>query len=71
MPFHICEHCAYETQDPKKEICERCRSELLMKCPYCGKPVENDFLRALRGEAQDLHLPHPVKANAARRGRKK
>jgi len=39
MPFYICEHCAYETQDPKKRICERCKSELLMKCPYCGKPV--------------------------------
>jgi hypothetical protein len=40
MPFYICEHCAFETQDPKKKICERCKSVLLLKCPYCGKPME-------------------------------
>ena len=40
MPFYICEHCAFETQDPAKRICETCKSELLLKCPYCGKPME-------------------------------
>ena len=40
MFFYICEHCAFETQDPKIKICERCKSVLLLKCPYCGKPME-------------------------------
>jgi predicted amidophosphoribosyltransferase len=40
MPFFICEHCAFETQDPSKKICDYCKSELLPKCPYCGKPME-------------------------------
>jgi predicted amidophosphoribosyltransferase len=40
MPFYICENCAFETQDPTKKICERCNSELLLKCPYCGKPMD-------------------------------
>jgi predicted amidophosphoribosyltransferase len=40
MPFYICEHCAFETQDPTKRICDYCKSGLLLKCPYCGKPME-------------------------------
>lgn len=36
MPFYICEHCAFETQDPAKRPCEYCKSELLLKRPYCG-----------------------------------
>ena len=42
MPFYICEHCAFETQDPAKRICETCKSELLLKCPYCGKALEKE-----------------------------
>ncbi len=40
MPFYICEQCAFETQDPKKKICDYCKAVLLPKCPYCGKPME-------------------------------
>jgi predicted amidophosphoribosyltransferase len=40
MPFYICQNCAFETQDPSKNICDYCKSELLPKCPYCGKPME-------------------------------
>ena len=42
MPFYICEHCAFETQDPRKRICDYCGSELLMKCPYCGRTLEKE-----------------------------
>ena len=42
MPFYICEHCAFETQDPRKRICDDCRSELLLKCPYCGQTLEKE-----------------------------
>ena len=42
MPFYICEHCAFETQDPAKKICDYCKSELLLKCPYCGKALEKE-----------------------------
>jgi len=42
MPFYICEHCAFETQDPAKKICGYCKSELLLKCPYCGKALEKE-----------------------------
>ena len=40
MFFYICEHCAFETTDPTKKICDYCKSELLTKCPCCGKPME-------------------------------
>jgi predicted amidophosphoribosyltransferase len=40
MFFYICENCAFETQDPTKKICDYCKSGLLLKCPYCGKPME-------------------------------
>ncbi len=42
MPFYLCKHCAFETQDPAKRICETCKSELLLKCPYCGKALEKE-----------------------------
>jgi hypothetical protein len=32
MLFYICEHCAFETEDPKKKICDYGNSELLLKC---------------------------------------
>ena len=64
MFFYICEHCAFETQDPTKKICDYCKSELLVEVPLLRKAHgegQDDLLRALRREAQDLHLPHPVK----------
>lgn len=42
MPYYICEHCAFEMQDPAKRLCEYCRSELLLKCPFCGKTIEKE-----------------------------
>lgn len=42
MPFYICAHCAFETQDPAKRFCEYCKSELLLKCPYCGRGIEKE-----------------------------
>ncbi len=47
--YFICPDCAFETQDPKKKNCDYCNSELLMRCLYCGKPME---------KAKTIYCPH-------------
>jgi hypothetical protein len=42
MPYFICPDCAFETQDPSKKICEYCKSELLLRCLFCEKPLEKE-----------------------------
>jgi hypothetical protein len=42
MPYYICEHCAFETQNPAKKVCETCKSALLLKCHCCGILLEKE-----------------------------
>lgn len=39
MAYLICPDCAYTTDDWHKKLCERCRSELLCRCPICKSPI--------------------------------
>ncbi|HOK07348.1 MAG TPA: hypothetical protein PK836_09020 [Syntrophales bacterium] len=39
MALLICPECAYTTDDPRRRICERCKSDLVRECPYCRAPI--------------------------------
>jgi predicted amidophosphoribosyltransferase len=38
--YSICPECAYTSDDTERSLCEYCRTELLKRCPSCGKPIQ-------------------------------